>query len=161
MDAHPRLLAYGWDIAGSLAGTIAFACAAAAGLPPWVWPPVLAIGWAIVFAEGPIRRAAVVCAGLAFLGFGLQSQATRWSPYYLLHAREDPVGLRVFVNSSFHQLALDFRSKDPALLRPLIVPKPCRAMRIFSCRMCGCQAAPSSALPPSRATATARTSSPR
>jgi len=116
MDAYPRLPAYGWDIAGSLAGTIVFACAAAAGLPPWVWPPLLAIAWAIVFAEAPIRRAAVVCAGLAFLGFGLQSQATRWSPYYLLHAREDPVGLRVFVNSSFHQLALDFRSKDPALI---------------------------------------------
>jgi len=115
MDEHPRLRAYGWDIAGSLAGTVTFALAAAAGVPPWVWPLVLAPAWAFIFPAPAWQRAAVIVAGALFLTFTFQGEGTRWSPYYLLQASERPEGLEVNVNSSFHQLALDFRSKKPEL----------------------------------------------
>ena len=115
MDAHPRLTAYGWDIAGSLAGTVTFALAAAAGVPPWVWPVVLAPVWAFVFPAPAIQRVAVIVAGAVFLTFAVQGEGTRWSPYYLLQTSDRPEGLQVNVNSSFHQLALDFRSDRPEL----------------------------------------------
>lgn len=115
MDAHPRLTAYGWDIAGSLAGTVTFALAAAAGVPPWVWPVVLAPVWAFVFPAPAVQRIAVIVAGALFLTFAVQGEGTRWSPYYLLQTSERPEGLQVNVNSSFHQLALDFRPDKPEL----------------------------------------------
>ncbi|HEY8151384.1 MAG TPA: hypothetical protein VIK51_20920 [Vicinamibacteria bacterium] len=37
MDEHPRTVAYAWDIAGSLLGTIAFTASSFLGVPPWAW----------------------------------------------------------------------------------------------------------------------------
>lgn len=48
MDVHPRLRAYGWDIAGSLFGTVAFAIASALGAPHWIWPGVVALMWLLI-----------------------------------------------------------------------------------------------------------------
>lgn len=115
MDEHPRLAAYGWDIAGSLAGTVTFALAAAAGMPPWVWPLLLAPAWAFVFPAPAVQRGAVIVAGALFLTFAFHGEDTKWSPYYLLQTSERPEGLQVNVNSSFHQLALDFGSNKPEL----------------------------------------------
>lgn len=115
MDDHPRLAAYGWDIAGSLAGTVTFAAAAAFGVPPWVWPLLLAPAWAVIFPSPAWQRVALVAGGALFATFAVSGPDTRWSPYYLLQASQRPEGLSVYVNSSFHQMALDFRSARPEL----------------------------------------------
>ena len=115
MDDHPRLAAYGWDIAGSLAGTVTFAAAAASGVPPWVWPLIMAPAWAFIFAAPAWQRAALVVGGAVFATFAINGADTKWSPYYLLQTGQRPEGLPVYVNSSFHQLALDFRSTTPEL----------------------------------------------
>jgi spermidine synthase len=112
MDAHPRLLAYGWDIAGSLAGTITFSLCAAAGLPPWIWPVGIAAAWAGAFERTPLRRALFALAGVPFIAFAWSSRESAWSPYYLVQTESAAEGMRVFVNSSFHQLALDFRAES-------------------------------------------------
>jgi SAM-dependent methyltransferase len=114
MDAHARLPAYSWDIAGSLIGTIAFAFASALGVPPWVWPPAVAILLLIISRRSLAAYAACI-AGALFLPFGAGARNTQWSPYYLIDARPEPGGLRVFVNSSFHQFAVNFRENDPTL----------------------------------------------
>jgi hypothetical protein len=113
MDEHPRLVAYSWDIAGSLAGTIAFSLSSWAGLPPWIWPVGIAGAWAGVFERTPLRRALFALAGLPFLVFAWSSRESAWSPYYYVQTERTAEGLRVFVNSSFHQLALDFGAESP------------------------------------------------
>jgi hypothetical protein len=122
MDEHPRLVAYSWDIGGSLAGTAAFAACSFWHCPPWIWPPVLMLMWAIWFAGDVPARLAGVAAGGLFLLFSQSPLDSQWSPYYLV--QNEPVetprgdgqaaelGLRVYVNSSFHQFAIDFR--DPS-----------------------------------------------
>ena len=50
-----------------------------------------------------------------FLLFLQSDYEARWSPYYLIQFQQEKLGLRVYVNSSFHQLAVDFVSRDAAL----------------------------------------------
>jgi SAM-dependent methyltransferase len=113
MEPHARLVAYGWDIAGSLLGTVAFSATAFLGVPPWVSVAVLLPLWALVMERQLYLRAAVALSGLAFLFFAHSPLEWHWSPYYFVQHRTEPVGLRVFVNSSFHQPAIDFTSQDP------------------------------------------------
>lgn len=113
MDAHPRLVAYGWDIAGSLGGTIAFSLSSWAGMPPWIWPIGIACAWAGAIERTPLRRALFALAGVPFLVFASSSRESGWSPYYYVQTERSAEGLRVFVNSSFHQLALDFGAESP------------------------------------------------
>jgi SAM-dependent methyltransferase len=110
MDAHPRLVAYSWDIAGSLLGTAIFALSSYASLPPWIWPPILMLVWAALFVRGRAARALHVLAGAAFLLFAWSSHDQRWSPYYYVQYQQQPGGLWVWVNSSFHQFAVDFHA---------------------------------------------------
>lgn len=117
MDPHPRLVAYGWDIAGSLLGTLAFAATAFLGLPPWTWVAVLLPLWAVVMDARPWLRAATAVSGLAFLVFSQSPLEWHWSPYYYVQHQREDAGLRVFVNSSFHQLGIDFTSDDPGIER--------------------------------------------
>jgi SAM-dependent methyltransferase len=117
MEPHPRLIAYGWDIAGSLLGTVAFAGAAFAGVPPWTWVVVLLPLWALLVETQRAVRLAAAASGLAFLAFVYSPLDWSWSPYYFVQYRAEPVGLRVFVNSSLHQLAVDFASSDPVVRR--------------------------------------------
>lgn len=123
MSGHSRLVAYAWDIAGSLAGVLLFAVASRVGIPPWIWPPLLAAGWAAVFVTGWPARIAHVAAGLLFLGFSQTPHAGVWSPYYFIQHKSEPYGLRVWVNSSFHQLAIDFRSREPGSVAEFVNAK--------------------------------------
>ena len=115
MDRYPRLIAYSWDIFGSLLGTILFLTTSFLEMPPWIWPVAVAVLWAIIFSEKWIFRAAVLGAGFLFLLFLQSDYEARWSPYYLIQFQQEKLGLRVYVNSSFHQLAVDFVSRDAAL----------------------------------------------
>jgi hypothetical protein len=113
MDARPRLSAYAWDIAGSLAGTILFTLTSFLGVPPWVWPPAAGLIWALFFADRTATRVLSIAAGLVFAVFATSPHRFAWSPYYYVQYEQEPGGLRVWVNSSFHQFAVDFRD-DPA-----------------------------------------------
>ena len=121
MDEYPRIIAYGWDIAGSLLGTVAFAAASFAGVPPWWWVVAAGCAWALLFETRLPLRIAAAAAALAFLLFAAPELSGRWSPYYYVQHARERLGLRVWVNSSFHQLAVDFTgSGDPqtqALMR--------------------------------------------
>jgi SAM-dependent methyltransferase len=115
MDRHPRLTAYGWDIAGSLVGTIAFSLSALARVPPWVWPPLVATAAAFGYARRPLAKVAIVLAGLSFLLLARSPFASLWSPYYYVQTRPNPIGMEVWVNSTFLQLALDYKNPDPGI----------------------------------------------
>lgn len=113
MDRHPRLVAYGWDIAGSLVGTLAFTLTSFLGVPPWVWPPILTLLWAVYVIDGWQRRAVWMAAGASFLGFADTAYEWQWSPYYLIQYQKEAGGLRMWSNSNFLQYAVDFGSADP------------------------------------------------
>lgn len=113
MDRFPRLVAYGWDIAGSLAGTVLFSLGAWLEIPPWVWPPLVGAILAVFVFRGRWLRVAVLAAGGLFFLFSHSALPARWSPYYFVQHQEEKGGLRVWVNSSFHQFAVDFSADDP------------------------------------------------
>ena len=113
MDVHPRLNAYGWDIGGSLAGSIAFSVGALLQLPPWGWTALGALVFAPVGFRHWLPRALCVASGALFLIFSHSPYPSHWSPYYLVQHDVNDSGVQVFVNSSFHQHGLNFRSKDP------------------------------------------------
>lgn len=113
MDAHSRLVAYGWDIAGSLAGTVVFTLSSFLGVPPWCWPPVVMLVWATVILRSPVRRVVYVGCGALFVAFAYSPFESQWSPYYYVQSGRKPDGLVIWVNSSFHQYALDFTSNVP------------------------------------------------
>jgi SAM-dependent methyltransferase len=125
MDRAPRLVAYGWDIAGSLLGTLTFAGAAALSLPPWLWFVVLLPVWALVFVEGWARRALFALSGLAFVATGHSPLASEWSPYYFIQHRlgPGPNGVEVYVNSSFHQQLVNFTASGTPELQQLLREK--------------------------------------
>jgi SAM-dependent methyltransferase len=114
MDQHPRLIAYGWDIAGSLAGTLLFTLCSYLNVPPWIWPPILMLVWAIVFLRRWPWRVIWLVAGISFLGFADTAYEWRWSPYYLVQYEEDETGLRMWSNSNFLQHGIDFTNEHPA-----------------------------------------------
>ncbi len=114
MDRHARLVAYGWDLAGSLTGVLLFAAASSVEVPPWIWPPVVATVAAWLMAGGRLARLVTVAAGSVFLLFSVTAHPSKWSPYYLVQHRLEPAGVRVWVNSSFHQFGIDVRSQRPS-----------------------------------------------
>lgn len=114
MDRIPRLIAYGWDIFGSLAGTVAFTVTSFLDLPPWGWVPLLLACWGVVFERGVAPRTFSVVAGLAFFALASPGQNSHWSPYYLIQSEVEETGVRVWVNSSFHQFAIDFSDESEA-----------------------------------------------
>jgi SAM-dependent methyltransferase len=126
MSGHERLVAYSWDIGGSLVGAILFVASSFLEIPPWVWPPIVAIGWAVGFMRSWPNRAFTAAAGLAFLWFSQPSQAnlvSRWSPYYLVQYQATAYGTAVFVNSGFHQYGHNFIVTDrdlPERIGPLV-----------------------------------------
>lgn len=125
LNAQPRLTGYGWDILGSLLGTWAFVLASTLGVPPWLWPPVTMLLMAATVLPTWRSRALHVAAGALFLLFSQSTHAARWSPYYFVQHEQQRNGLRVWVNSSFHQLALnlDPRRADLADIRALATKK--------------------------------------
>jgi SAM-dependent methyltransferase len=126
MDGYDRLVAYGWDIGGSLVGTIVFVASSFLGIPPWVWPPLVMAGWAAWFVRQWPARVCALASGMAFLWFsqsGHAGLASRWSPYYLVQYQRTPIGTRVWVNSGFHQFGYDFGAAahaDPEKIGPIV-----------------------------------------
>ena len=126
MAEHERLVAYGWDIGGSLVGSLLFVAGSILRIPPWVWPPIVMLGWAVGFTRSWPGRLFAVASGLAFVWFsqsGLPGVESRWSPYYLVQHQRTSIGTRVWVNSGFHQFGYDFSipaGRSPANLAPIV-----------------------------------------
>ncbi len=82
------LTAYRIDIAGSIAGTLAFTALAYLGTPPLVWGAVAALALLALTPQiAPILRFAPLVALLVFLTVDTASGAI-WSPYYRIDALE-------------------------------------------------------------------------
>lgn len=113
MDAHPRLTAYSWDIAGSLLGTIAFTITAYLGLPPWAWVTFVLCVFGWFFVPSWRRKIAFLVSGSAFLLLAHTTHVWKWSPYYFLQYEITPEAVTVWVNSSFHQEAINFDTQNP------------------------------------------------
>jgi SAM-dependent methyltransferase len=123
MDEHPRLAAYGWDIGGSLLGTALFTGSSLFGVPPWLWVVAVGCTWAALFETRWSLRLATAVAAVGFVLFARTLHSGRWSPYYFVQHEREPVGLRVWVNSSFHQLAIDFTGSGDADTQALMRAK--------------------------------------
>lgn len=114
LSAYRRLYGYGWDLFGSLAGTITFAATSYLGFSPIVWMISVPIIYAWMLPFGRDYRLATTLSGLIFACFSMNQYETKWSPYYLVNFFESSNNVSVFVNSSFHQEAINFSSEDPS-----------------------------------------------
>ena len=112
MELFPRLVAYGWDIGGSLLGTLLFVLSSLLSLPPWIWPPLLMFVWSIFFVQSRLEKLVCPLVGIVFLFLANSPYQSMWSPYYYIQYKVQADGIPVWVNSSFHQFAIDFRSTD-------------------------------------------------
>ncbi len=120
--ALPPLRAYAADIAGSIAGIVAFGALSALREPPIVW---LAVGFA-VFVLVSVRGDRAFLFGLgatAAAALLLTSNTSRvqpefWSPYYRINVlKRDDGGFTLMVNGSLHQIMLPLDSAHAATSR--------------------------------------------
>jgi hypothetical protein len=88
MARPPRLVAYGWNLVGSLAGIALFFVRSALWTPPVVWA-ALAVAGLLPFLRGhSLRGARVRAAMLAVLGLSFRvDQYDVYSPYQILSVR--------------------------------------------------------------------------
>ena len=114
MNAHPPLRAYMVNIAGSLAGVVAFGTLSALQTPPVVWFGLAFLAaLPFVLEQGRVAR----ITGLALLGVSLGvahqlSGDTMWSPYYKITAHTQGEETVVEVNNIFHQSMAPVREKE-------------------------------------------------
>lgn len=113
-DEMPPLEAYGADIAGSLAGTIAMSFVAWLGAPPPVWFALGALPLVVVTRSWWTLLAAVVVIGAAWYSIG----SAVFSPYNrilvqpIADADARPGEYQLDVNRDFHQYLYDLKP-DP------------------------------------------------
>ena len=115
------LVAYAYDIAGSLAGVLAYATLAWLGSPPHVWYGIGGVLLLLFVRENRrllITSVLVLVAALVVMATTYRS--TDWSPYYKVEYHEyvaperDTLGYRILVNNVRIQDALNF---GPGLAR--------------------------------------------
>ena len=112
MARQPRLVAYGWNLLGSLAGIALFFVASALWTPPVVWA-ALGVAGLLPFLRGVmLPSAACGAAMLAVLGTSFRAdQYDVYSPYQILSVR---VGSEphpeIRVNHDYFQKIWDLRS---------------------------------------------------
>ncbi len=114
MSAHPPLRAYIVNLAGSLAGVIAFGTLSALQLPPVAWFGLAFLAAVPFVIEQPKAWAA---SGLVLLAVSLGvvhrlSGDTLWSPYYKITAHTQGDETVVEVNNIFHQSMAPLREKE-------------------------------------------------
>lgn len=114
MNAHPPLRAYLVNLAGSLAGVVAFGVVSALQLPPVVWFGLPFLAAVPFLLEQPKVWAA---SGFVLLAVALGvthrlSGDTMWSPYYKITAHTQGKETVVEVNNIFHQSMAPVREKE-------------------------------------------------
>src|SRR6185369_14552774 len=108
-----------------LFGTMLFAVLSFAGMPPWFLIAALGVAWGVIFCARPRDRVIHVLAAACFLMFFWGPFPARWSPYYYVQYQVDQKEdarnpgrmitsrITVWVNSSFHQQAINFLYEQP------------------------------------------------
>jgi hypothetical protein len=127
MLRRPPLVAYTWNLVGSLVGIAAFTLVSAAWSPPAVWLIVLAAALLPLLLRPRTGVAAwslaALALALAVLALPLRTDLLDiYSPYQILSLRVERRGAPVLqVNHTFYQHILDLseaaRARDPALAR--------------------------------------------
>ncbi len=118
----PPLHAYGFDIAGSLAGIAAFFALSLTEQPPAVWFAGLLV--LLLLLAGPrwLDRGLVVAPVVGAIAIaGSIGASYWWSPYYkigLEPSSDDPRGWVLNVNESGHQSMLPSDKKEPFYREP-------------------------------------------
>jgi hypothetical protein len=122
-SAGPPLQSYTLNLAGSLAGTLAFTALVFLSLPPWVW--ILPIFAGLVYFSSQRTRDALILGGvlLAIAATEIRSPV-QWSPYYRITYVPAPErGYRLDVDHDFYQ--------DMLNLGPSINPKSAQSPRRY------------------------------
>jgi SAM-dependent methyltransferase len=119
MAKYDNLIAYGWDLGGSLVGVVLFHVTSLWGAPPWMWPAIIMVLWAASFGRTWSNRLVCPATGIVFVSFANAGHSAMWSPYYLVHYEHTAIGTRIWVNSGFHQFGFDF-NVDKAQASPLL-----------------------------------------
>jgi len=126
-----RIAAYTADIAGSLAGIMAFGIVSYLRTPPLVWF-VISMMICLYLAHRSLRGPAAwpqtgvqVVAAISVLLFTGLSEGmlmprvqTFWSPYYKINYWRDPADLSIFTNNIGHQQMMRVAEKGPAYVLP-------------------------------------------
>ena len=101
--AGPPLQAYTLNLAGSLAGTLAFTALVFFSLPPWAWVlPVFA--GLVYFSPQRTRDALILGSVLAVIAATELSSPVQWSPYYrITYVPTMDRGYRLDVDHDFYQ----------------------------------------------------------
>ncbi len=101
--AGPPLQAYTLNLAGSLAGTLAFTALVFFSLPPWAWIlPVFA--GLVYFSSQRIRDALILGGVLAVIAATEIDSPVQWSPYYrITYVPTAERGYRLDVDHDFYQ----------------------------------------------------------
>ena len=107
------LWGYCWDIAGSLAGVLAFSLIGFMNTFPVYW-------FCIIFSCGLFffwhKRFALllyitICSSICIL-ISANEKASFYSPYYAIDYKEEKNGVPVLVNGSLHQIALNLACRE-------------------------------------------------
>jgi hypothetical protein len=101
--AGPPLQAYTLNLAGSLAGTLAFTALVFFSLPPWVWVlPAFAV--LLYFSSQRTRDALILVSVLVVIAATELRSPVQWSPYYrITYVPTAERGYRLDVDHDFYQ----------------------------------------------------------
>ncbi len=101
--AGPPLKAYTLNLAGSLAGTLAFTGLVFFQLPPWVWVLPIFVGL-VYFSPRRVQDALILSCTLAVIAGVEISTHVLWSPYYrITYAATPQNSYRLDVDHDFYQ----------------------------------------------------------
>ena len=111
------LRAYAIDIAGSMAGILAFTLLSAAGTSPLIWFAIVAIMLSLLGLGVGLSRRSLVTAismvGVLVIALGAEAHGDVWSPYYRLHEYQGGGVNALDANGVPHQAMLPVaQSKD-------------------------------------------------
>lgn len=112
LKEFPPLQGYGLNLAGSLAGIVAFTVLSFLGAPPGIW---VLIGFLAVTPFFMRQRLALAVFALLVAVTAIPEAHTYWSPYYRITLQElapppgwsHPAAFQVDVNHDYHQTILD------------------------------------------------------
>ena len=106
LEGLPPLKGYGVNLAGSVAGVVAFGLMSWLELPPTAWFAV-AFAVAVLLVDAPMglvgRLAMIVLLGGSLVVVHGLSRNTTWSPYYKITTIQEGQETVVEVNNIFHQ----------------------------------------------------------
>lgn len=109
----PPLKAYTLNLAGSLAGTLAFTALVFFSLPPWLWVlPVFA--GLLYFSSRRQRDALILGCALVVIALSETGSHVQWSPYYrITYVRGQERSYRLDVDHDFYQDVLNLGPSAP------------------------------------------------